>query len=309
MLQHSRSRFVLAFLGVTFLAGCGSDGFVTRNVVGGARASADALDRVTGGNVPESRPPLDAPDPGDAPAPNLGAFPPVPPRGGAETRAGQVRTLEQQRAAAREFDARLRAIDPALDPSARPPEPPAIAAMAGASAPMPAPAAQPAPAPRVQPAPPVAAAPVMPAPAPQIAAVPMAPASELRAPMVPAPVVVPPAPAAVQPAPPARVAAPSPRSAASAAYIVGQVAFVDGTVQLTPESKRDLRAAVIAAQGRNGTVRVSPVPSPALTPQDQSLTARRMAAIAIELEALGLERGRYAVEQGWLRAARVAVEY
>jgi hypothetical protein len=56
-------------------------------------------------------------------------------------------------------------------------------------------------------------------------------------------------------------------------------------------------------------VRVTPVPTQALSPQDQSLTARRMAAIAIELEALGLDRGRVVVEQGWLRSARVAVEY
>lgn len=309
MLQHPESRFVLVFLGVTALAGCGSDGFVSRNVIGGARSTADALDRMTGGNVPEERPPLEAPDPGNAPYPNIGAFPPVPPRGGAEARAGQVRTLEQQRADARAFDARLRAIDPALDPSARPPEPPAIAALAGAPVPVPqatpAPASAPVPAPRIQPAPPA----VAPAPAPQVAAVPVAPVPQFRAPMIPAPVVVPPAPPAVQPAPPARVASPSPRAAASAAYIVGQVAFAEGTAQLTPESKRDLRAAVIAAQGRNGTVRVTPLASTALTPQDQSLTTRRMAAIAIELEELGLERGRFAVEQGWLRAARVAVEY
>jgi hypothetical protein len=317
MFQHPKSRFVLAFLGVTALAGCSSDGWLTRNVVGGARATADLLHRATGGQVLEERPPLEAPDPGAAPYPNIGAFPPIPPRGGADTRGRQVRTLEEQRAEARAFDERLRAIDPALDPSARPPEPPAFAAIAGAPAPVPPQtvpqaAPQPAPAPLVPPA--VAPAPqpaslAAPQPSPQIAVVPVVPASPLRAPISPAPVVVPPSPPAVQPAPPARVASPSPRTAASAAYIVGQVAFVDGTVQLTPESKRDLRAAVIAAQGRNGTVRVTPLATPSLTPQDQTLTARRMAAIAIELEELGLERARFAVEQGWLRSARVAVEY
>jgi hypothetical protein len=296
MLQYPKSRFVLAFLGVTFLAGCASDGFVTRNVVGAGRSAADGIDRLAGGAPPEERPPLEAPDPGAALAPNLGTFPPVPPRGGAEIRAGQVRTLEQQRDAARQFDERLRAIDPALDPSARPPEPPSFAPVTGAPAPVPAPQVQPVPVPQVQ-------------PAPQIAAAPVAPAPQLRAPMAPAPVVVPQAPAAVQPALPARVAAPSSRAAASAAYVVGDVVFVDGTVQLTPESKRDLRAAVIAANARNGTVRVTPVASQALTPQDQTLTTRRMAAIAMELEALGLERARAIVEQGWLRAARVAVEY
>lgn len=295
MLQYPESRFVLAFLGVTFLAGCASDGFVTRNVVGAGRAAADGVDRLAGGTPPEERPPLEAPDPGATPPPNLGTFPPVPPRGGAEIRAGQVRTLEQQRDAARQFDERLRAIDPALDPSARPPEPPSFAPVTGA--PAPAPQIQPAPVPQAQPAPQIAAA------------MPAAPAPQLRAPMAPAPVVVPQAPAAVQPVPPARVAATSARAAASAAYVVGDVVFVDGTVQLTPESKRDLRAAVIAANARNGTVRVTPVAGQALTPQDQTLTARRMAAIAIELEALGLERARAIVEQGWLRAARVAVEY
>ena len=85
--------------------------------------------------------------------------------------------------------------------------------------------------------------------------------------------------------------------------------LAEGTAQLTPESKRDLRAAVIEAQARNGSVRVTPLATQSLTPQDQTLTTRRMAAIAIELEALGLDRARFAVEQGWLRAARVAVEY
>ncbi|MFN8760669.1 MAG: hypothetical protein ACK5XA_17895, partial [Tagaea sp.] len=98
------------------LGACGSDGFVTRNVVGGARATADAVDRLIGGTVAEDRAPLEAPDPGNAPYPHIGGFPPVPPRGGADVRAGQVRTLEEQRAAARAFDERLRAIDPVLDP-------------------------------------------------------------------------------------------------------------------------------------------------------------------------------------------------
>jgi hypothetical protein len=299
MLQHPKIPFVLGVLGVTFLAGCGSDGFVTRNVVGGARTAADAIDRATGGTVPAERLPLEAPDPGNAPYPNLGAFPPLPPRGGADVRAGQVRTLEEQRAAARAFDERLRVIDPVLDPSARPPEPPAIAAAVGAPAPAPVPQAV-APAVRLvqQPAPQVAAAPVT--PAPQV---------QLRAPVAPAPVVVPPSPPPAQPRPPAQAAAPAPRGAAAASYIVGQVAFVEGTAQMTPDSVRDLRAAVIAANARGGTVRVTPTTGQALSPQDQVLTARRMAAIAIQLEALGLERARIAVEQGWLRAARVAVEY
>lgn len=308
------------------IGACGSDGFVTRNVVGGARATADAVDRLIGGTVAEDRAPLEAPDPGNAPYPHIGGFPPVPPRGGADVRAGQVRTLEEQRAAARAFDERLRAIDPVLDPSARPPEPPALAAMAGAPAPAPtpAPAPAPSPAPAMTPAPmPVATPAPMPARAPApapipattsaplVAAAPVAQAApQLRPPLAPAPVVVPPAPAPVpQAAPPLRAPVSAARGPAAAAYVVGQVAFVDGTAQLTVDSRRDLRAAVIAAQSRNGTVRVSPVPTPALSPQDQSLTSRRMAAIAIELEELGLERGRYTVDQGWLRAARVAVEY
>lgn len=300
MFQSSKSRFLPILLGVTFLAGCGSDQFVTRNVVSAGRAVGDGIASVTGSAVPERRDAVDAPDPGTTPYPNLGAFPTRPPRGGQDVRAAEIRTLEQQRDAALEFDAKLRAIDPALDPAARPPEPPAIAAALEPSAPA-APAATPVP---VVVPPAVAPAPVAtPAPAPQPAA------PVLRPSVAPAPVVVPPpvAPAAVTP--PQIAAAPSARGVPSTGAIVGNVDFVEGTAQLTAQAKNDLRAAVIAAQSRNGIVRVTPAANVALSPVDQSLTSRRMAAIAIELETLGLDRSRIAVDQGWLRAGRISVEY
>jgi hypothetical protein len=132
--------------------------------------------------------------------------------------------------------------------------------------------------------------------------------------VTPAPVVVPPQVAPAQVTPPQIAAAPSARGVASTGApslgaIVGSVDFVEGTVQLTPQAKNDLRAAVIAAQSSNGIVRVTPAANVSLSPVDQSLTSRRMAAIAIELETLGLDRSRIVVDQGWLRAARISVEY
>jgi hypothetical protein len=109
--------------------------------------------------------------------------------------------------------------------------------------------------------------------------------------------------------PPQIAAAPSVRGVPSTGAIVGAVDFVEGTVQLTPQAKNDLRAAVIAAQSRNGIVRVTPAANVSLSPVDQSLTSRRMAAISIELETLGLDRSRIVVDQGWLRAGRISVEY
>ncbi|MBN9497459.1 MAG: hypothetical protein J0H39_11950 [Alphaproteobacteria bacterium] len=271
---------------------------MTRNVVAAGRAVGDGIASVTGTPVPERREAVDAPDPGNTPYPNLGTFPVRPPRGGQEARAAEVRSLEQQRDAALEFDAKLRAIDPVLDPGARPPEPPAIAAAIEAPT-APAPVAAPVPV-VVPPAPaPVA----VPAPAPQ------AVAPVLRPSVAPAPVVVPPPVAPAQVTPPQIAAAPSARATPSTGAIVGSVDFVEGTVQLTAQAKNDLRAAVIAAQSRNGIVRVTPATNMSLSPVDQSLTSRRMAAIAIELETLGLDRSRIVVDQGWLRAARISVEY
>jgi hypothetical protein len=295
MLQSLKTRFASILLGVTFLAGCGSDQVVTRNVVAAGRAMGDGIASVTGSPVPERRDAVDAPDPGNTPYPNLGTFPVRPPRGGQEARAAEMRTLEQQRDAALEFDAKLRAIDPVLDPGARPPEPPAIAASVAA------PATQVA-APTLAPVPVVVPPTVTPAPV--ATPVPQAVAPVLRPNVTPTPVVVPPQIAA---APSARGVAST--GAPSLGAIVGSVDFVEGTVQLTPQAKSDLRAAVIAAQSRNGIVRVTPASNVSLSPVDQSLTSRRMAAIAIELETLGLDRSRIVVDQGWLRAARISVEY
>jgi hypothetical protein len=297
MLQSPKTRFASILLGVTFLAGCGSDQVVTRNVVAAGRAVGDGIASVTGTPVPERREAIDAPDPGNTPYPNLGAFPVRPPRGGQEARAAEMRTLEQQRDAALEFDAKLRAIDPVLDPGARPPEPPAIAAAVEAPAATPAPVAAPVP------------VVVPPAPAPVAMPVPQAVAPVLRPNVTAAPVVVPPAVAPAQVTPPQIAAAPSARALPSTGAIVGNVDFLEGTVQLTPQAKNDLRAAVIAAQARNGIVRVTPAANVSLSPIDQSLTSRRMAAIAIELETLGLDRSRIMVDQGWLRAGRISVEY
>ncbi len=300
MLQSPKTRFASILLGVTFLAGCGSDQIVTRNVVAAGRAVGDGIASVTGTQVPERRDAVDAPDPGNTPYPNLGTFPVRPPRGGQDARAAEVRTLEQQRDAALEFDAKLRAIDPVLDPGARPPEPPAIAAAVEAPAtPVSTPAPDPVP----------VAVPPAPAPAPVVAPVPQVAAPALRPNVAPAPVVVPPPVASAQVTPPQIAAAPSARALPSTGAIVGAVDFLEGTVQLTPQAKNDLRAAVIAAQSRNGIVRVTPAANVALSPVDQSLTSRRMAAIAIELEMLGLDRSRIMVDQGWLRAGRVSVEY
>jgi len=300
MFQSPKTRFVSILLGVTFLAGCGSDQVVTRNVVAAGRAVGDGIASVTGSPVPERREAVDAPDPGSTPYPNLGAFPVRPPRGGQAARAAEIRILEQQRDAALEFDAKLRAIDPVLDPGARPPEPPAIAAAVEAPT---APTTTPTIASVPVVVPPAPAPVVAPTPAPQVAA------PALRPNVAPAPVVVPPPVAPAQVTPPQIAAAPSARAIPSTGAIVGAVDFVEGTVQLTAQAKNDLRAAVIAAQSRNGIVRVTPASNVSLSPIDQSLTSRRMAAIAIELETLGLDRSRIVVDQGWLRAARISVEY
>lgn len=314
MLQSPKSRFASILLGVTFLAGCGSDQIVTRNVVAAGRAVGDGVASVTGSPVAERREAIDAPDPGNTPYPNLGAFPVRPPRGGQDARAAEMRSLERQRDAALEFDAKLRAIDPVLDPGARAPEPPAIAQAVAAPATPTAPAATPAPAPVPVAVPPAPAPAVAPTPVPQAAAPVATPAPQpsvpaLRPSVTPAPVVVPPSVAPAPVTPPQIAIAPAARAIPSTGAIVGDVDFVDGTVQLTPQAKNDLRAAVVAAQSRNGRVRVTPATGVSLSPVDQSLTSRRMAAIAIELEALGLDRSRIVVDQGWLRSARISVEY
>jgi hypothetical protein len=243
----------------------------------------------------------DAADPGSAPYPNLGAFPAVPVRPAAKTREAEEKRLVEQREAAKAFDARLRAIDPILDPTARPPEPANVAGLPAPSAPAAAsPTPQPAPA---QPSPAFALAPV-PAPAP-------APALAVVQP------VVPPSIATTRQAPtlqraPTAVPAPAPIAAGTPArnsWIVGDIVFSEGSAILSAESRRTLRDAVIAAQERGGRVRITPGPGPALSPPEQALVARRAAAAGGELEALGLDRARIQVDPGALRAARVAVEF
>ncbi len=275
MLQFLKMRIPLIGLGFLILAGC----------------SESAPDKAR----------IDAADPGTRPYPNLGAFPPVPARVAASKVEAEQKALIGQREAARDFDARLRAIDPVLDPAARPPEPPNLS---GSVAPSPTPVAAPAPAP--------VSAPV-PAPAPVavpavVAAVPVAPAPASAA------VVPPPAPAPVAAGRPALRPVPPPVPAVAPAlarnsWIIGDIDFVAGSTLLSPEARRTLRDAVIAAQERGGRVRVIPAAGQMLSPPEQALSPRRAAAASGELEALGLDRARIVIDAGMLRAARVAVEF
>jgi outer membrane protein OmpA-like peptidoglycan-associated protein len=272
MLQFLKMRIPLIGLGFLILAGC----------------SESASDKAR----------IDAADPGTRPYPNLGAFPPVPARVSASKVEAEQKALLGQREAARDFDARLRAIDPVLDPAARPPEPPNLS---GSAAPIP----DPSPAPVSAPAP-VAAAPAV------VAAVPVAPAPApvpaVVAP-IPAPAPVPANRPALRPVPPP---APAPVVAAALArnaWIVGDIDFVAGSTLLLPEARRTLRDAVIAAQERGGRVRVIPAAGQTLSPPEQALSPRRAAAASGELEALGLDRARIVIDAGVLKAARVAVEF
>lgn len=235
----------------------------------------------------------DAADPGNRPYPNLGTFPPVPARVSAASRESEQQQLVSQRDAARAFDARLREIDPVLDPTARPPEPPDVAGQ-GRTVQVPVQAPVPAETPRVVPAsqPPAAVA-VLP-------------------PYVPPPMPATPAP--VRAAPP--VVRPSPAAApvaqgvgARSAWIIGDIDFVDGSALLSREARGTLREAVVAALERGGRVRITPSAGPTLSPPEQALSPRRAAAASGELEALGLDRARILLDPGALRSARVAVEF
>jgi hypothetical protein len=218
----------------------------------------------------------EAADPGDAPYPNLGAFPRPPARPTAAALTAEQAQLARQRDEARAFDSTLRALDPVLDPSARPPPPPAFTP----------PAAPPSQA---------AAAPLPPvAPPPSIAP-------------QPAPTAVPaPTPAAPTPAAPVP---PSVAASAQTSWIVGAVGYGDGSALLTAESRRLLREAVVAATERGGRIRITPLAAGALSPVEQALAGRRAAAAIGEIEALGLARERVIVDPGAFKAARVAVEF
>ncbi len=269
MLQFLKMRIPLIGLGFLLLAGC----------------SESASDKTR----------IDAADPGARPYPNLGAFPPVPARVSASKVEAEQKALIGQREAARDFDARLRAIDPILDPAARPPEPPNLSG----------PVAQP-PAPVAAPVPATAAVPVPAAP-PAVAAVP-APAPAAIAPRLAVPAVAtnrPAVRAVPPPAPTPVVSAPLGRNA----LVVGDVEFATGSTLLSPEARRTLRDAVIIANERGGRVRVMPAAGQMLSPPEQALSPRRAAAASGELEALGLDRARIAIDAGVLKTARVAVEF
>ncbi|MBI3506738.1 MAG: hypothetical protein HY059_18020 [Proteobacteria bacterium] len=238
------------------------------------------------------KPRIDAADPGTRPYPNLGAFPAVPARVPASKIEAEQKALADQRDAARAFDARLRAIDPILDPAARPPEAPNLSTV-GTAAPVPVPASPPV-------AAPVAAPPVA-TPAPAPAAIPV---------VQPAPVPAAPIrPARQASAPPQKPAAIASGTAARNAWIVGDIDFADGSALLSREARRTLREAVVAAQDRGGRVRVTPSAGPGLSPPEQALSPRRAAAAGGELEALGLDRARILIDPGAMRSARVAVEF
>jgi hypothetical protein len=247
-------------------------------------------------------PRTDAADPGDRPYPNLGTFPPVPARISAANRESEQQQLVSQRDAARAFDARLRSIDPVLDPTARPPEPPDVAGQ-GRAAQVPVPVPDPVPA---------AALPVQ-AEAPRIVPAPPPPAAAaVLPPYVPTPMLATPAPLRASPP----VVRPSPASepvaqgvGARSAWIIGDIDFVDGSALLSREARGTLREAVVAAMERGGRVRITPSVGPTLSPPEQALSPRRAAAASGELEALGLDRARILLDPGALRSARVAVEF
>jgi hypothetical protein len=249
-------------------------------------------------------PRIDAADPGDRPYPNLGTFPPVPARVSAASRESEQQQLVSQRDAARAFDARLREIDPVLDPAARPPEPPDVAGQGGAVQ-VPVPVPVPAPVPTaVSPA--QAEAPrIVPAPPPPAAAAVLPPYVPTPMPATPAPVTA--VPPVVRPSPSAVPVAQG--VGARSAWIIGDIDFADGSALLSREARGTLREAVVAALERGGRVRITPSAGPTLSPPEQALSPRRAAAASGELEALGLDRARILLDPGALRTARVAVEF
>lgn len=300
------SKLRISLIGFSFLAlgGCTEQG-PDRAVWQATKDAANAVGNVFASDTPKPAA-IDAPDPGDTPYPNLAVVPRRPARPDAQTLATEQAALVGQRQASQNFDTQLRAIDPVLNPTSRPPEPPAIAA---ALAPVEAVLVGSAPtgtAPRV-PAPLAAPAMATPsavaAPAPQTAALPPFVPPVLAPATIPAAIPVP-TPAAPRPA-----AASAPRATANTAWLVGEVAFAEGSPLLTAEARRTLRTAVVAANEQGGAVRITPIAGNLAGPQDGALAPRRMAAMAGELEALGLSRDKIRIDAGGFRNARVAVEF
>ena len=280
-----------ALIGILFLAlgGCTEQG-PDRALWQGAKDAAGAVGELF--KVDAKAQAIDAPDPGETPYPNLGAMPRRPARPDAQTIAAEHDALAAQRAAAQNFDAQLRLIDPDTDPTQRPPEgqrePASVAAV-----PAPPPSASPIQAPPVQ-------APLVPAAA-------VAQTSPTFVPTAVPPTMVPVGPAPV--APPVRAPAPRAQTSANTAWLIGDIGFVEGSPLLTADARRVLRQAVAAAQERGGSVRVTPLVQGGAAPQEQVLAPRRMAAAAGELESLGLDRSKILVDSGVYRQARVTVEF
>lgn len=307
----SKSR--ISLIGFCFLAlgGCTEQG-PDRAVWQATKDAANAVGNVF---VSDTAKPaaIDAPDPGETPYPNLAVVPRRPARPDAQMLQTEQAALVGQRQASQNFDAQLRAIDPVLNPTSRPPEPPAIAAALGpvgaapagaapvgpASAGTLAVASAPISAPPV--AAPAAAAPAVAAPVPQAAALPPFVPPVLAPTTVPAAIPV--------PAPAAPRAAASPRATRNTAWLVGEVSFADGSPLLTAEARATLRTAVVAANEQGGAVRITPIAGGLAGPQDGALAPRRMAAVAGELESLGLDRDKIRIDAGSFRSARVAVEF
>lgn len=321
------SKLRISLIGFCFLAlgGCSEQG-PDRAVWQAAKDAANAVGNVFVSDTPKPAA-VDAPDPGETPYPNLAVVPRRPARPDAQTIATEQAALVGQRQASQNFDAQLRAIDPILNPTSRPPEPPPIAAALapGGSAPSgstPSGAAPVATAPTgTAPAGLVSTAPIVATPAPPLAApTPAAiqtPAPQAAAlpPFVP-PVLVPATVPAAIPAPapaalrlPAQATASAARATANTAWLVGEVAFADGSPLLNADARQTLRTAVVAANERGGAVRISPIAGTLAGPQDSALAPRRMAAIAGELEALGLSRDKIRIDAGSFRNARVSVEF
>jgi hypothetical protein len=287
------SKSLNALVGISFLAlGACTEQGPDRALWQGAKDAAQAVgDVFTTTPMPAT---VDAPDPGDTPYPNLGATQRRPTRPDPQSLASEQAALVAQREAAQRFDAQVRAIDPVLDPASRPPEPAAIAAVVTAPTPV---------------ATPVQAVPIV---APQAAPIVASVSPTQTPPTQTPPPFVPPAllPTTVPTLRQVPTASPTPvRAAAGTAWLIGEIGFADGSPLLTPDARRVLRQAVAAAQERGGSVRVTPMALGALSPQDQVLGPRRMAAAAGELESLGLDRSKVLIDPGTYRQARVTVEF
>jgi outer membrane protein OmpA-like peptidoglycan-associated protein len=292
----SKSR--ISLIGFCFLAlgGCAGQG-PDQAVWQATKDAASAVGNVFASDTPKQAA-IDAPDPGDTPYPNLAVVPRRPTRPDAQTLQSEQAALAGQRRTAQSFDAQVRAIDPILDPTSRPPEPPPVAAVLAA---------------------PVASAPVASAPpvvfAPPVSAVGAAPTIAPATPPVMAPTRPSTVPQTANPAgnpaasPAPRPAAVQPRPSPNTAWLVGEVTFADGSPLLTAEARRTLRNAVAAANEQGGAVRVTPNAVGVGGPHDNALAPRRMAAVAGELEALGLSQDKIRIDPGSYRAARVAVEF